>query len=441
MNINFRQILRYTIPSVLSMLVVALYVVVDGIFIGNRLGPQGLAAVNIALPFTMISAAVSSMVTIGGATICSIRLGRGDKRGAQDAFLVSALLAVLFGAVFTVAGAGFPGVIARLSGATDAILAMTIDYLRYFSLFQVFSILATLASCFVRIDGKPTLGFAGMIVGAITNIVLDWVFIYPLGMGVRGAAIASGLGQLVSLLLMAGHFLRKKGDLYLRRFKPDLALAGKVLRRGIPELATGMGLPVTTLCYNYVIIAHLGETGLAAYSVLSYIFSLVAAVFTGVSQGVQPLIGKAFGMQDKRQERYIFRTASLLNVGFSGLVYAALVLFGRVIISLFTSDPALIAIAADAVVVYGLSFVLAAINVMYTMLFQSTKQTFRASLISIMRGIVLSAACVFLVPRLFGAQAIWWAVVVTEALTLGIVIWCRLGVEQAPGTQRVATRA
>lgn len=441
MQLNFRQILKYTIPSVISMLVISLYVVVDGIFIGNSVGANGLAAVNIALPFSLISSAIASMVAMGGSSICAIRLGRGDKQGAQDAFLTSVTIAVVFGVIFTIAGVCFPRQIARLSGATDAILDMTTDYLLFFVVFQLPGMLGTLASSYVRIDGRPNLAFAAMVAGAVTNVFLDGLFIFPLGMGVRGAAIASGLGQALSLVLMLGHFLRKKGDLYLRPFNLDPSLVGKVLRRGIPELATGMGLPITTLCYNYVIVAYLGEMGLAAYSVLSYIFSLVTAVFTGVSQGVQPLIGRAFGMQDKKQGRYVFRTASSLNLGFSAIVYLALILFGKAIISLFNSDATLIEIASNAVVVYGFSSVLAAVNVMYTMLFQSTKQTFRASVISISRGLILSSLFIFLFPRLFGGQAIWWAIIATEAITLVISLWFKRQSEKAHAGPSNASKA
>lgn len=427
MDKRLKETLRYAMPSIISMLVTSLYIVVDGIFIGNGVGENALAAVNIALPFTMASQAVSSMVTMGGSTICAIRLGRGDSEGAGNAFLTSASISAIFGILFTIVGAIFPRGIAQLSGASDVLLQDAADYIRCFSFFQVFMSLSMLTSSFVRIDGRPYLAFAGMIAGAVSNIFLDWLFVFPLGLGVKGAAIASGIGQILSLLILVTHFMRRKGELRVRKFKFTKDLAGKVFRRGIPEFVTGLGMPVTTLCYNYVIIGFLGEMGVAAYSVVSYIFSIMAAIFIGVSQGIQPLIGRSFGQKNKEDERYFYRTGIVMNLCFSVTAYLALAFGGRTIISLFGSDETMLGIATGALRIYGVSFIFASLNIMYVMLFQSTKQTMRASIVSVSRGLVLSTAFILLFPRLFGPASIWYAIIATEVVTLIIALWLKRG--------------
>lgn len=150
-----------------------------------------------------------------------------------------------------------------------------------------------------------------MIAGAVSNVILDWVFIFPLQMGIKGAAIASGLGQLISLLVLSVHFIRKHGKLQFKKTRLSLSLIGKIVKRGLPELVTQMSQPVTILCYNLVVINTLGEIGVSAFSVICYLLTLILGVFMGVSQGVQPLISRSFGEKDVVSEKYYFRAALL----------------------------------------------------------------------------------------------------------------------------------
>lgn len=417
MNRN-KEILHYVVPSVAAMLVTFLYVVVDGIFVGRGVGANALAAVNIAVPFTELMSAAASMLTIGGATVFAIRLGRGEKEKANDAFLVSAALVLGMAVIITVIGVFLPEQVAKLSGASPVLMAPTAEYIRYYCAFTVFFTMTICLSNFVRNDGRPGLAFWGMVAGALANVFLDWLFVFPLAMGIKGAAIASGLGQILSFGILCSHFALKRGALRVKRFRLTGALAAKVLGRGLPELITQLCQPLTILCYNYVVIRAMGETGVAAFSVICYLLTLITGVFLGVSQGLQPLIGRSFGTGDKAGEHYFLRAGLIINVGLSALVYGVLFLFGRPIIGIFNTDPALISIAYEAMGTYGFSFILGSVNIILTTYFFSTKRTKQAMAIAVSRGLLFNTLFIFSVPALLGTGAIWYSMVLAELVTV-----------------------
>lgn len=427
MNTRRKKFFKYVVPSVGAMVVMALYIVVDGIFVGRGVGESALASVNIAIPFTTFIIAVAMMITMGGAAVTSIRMGRGDQAQANESFVTSGFMVLTFSIVVSAIGIIFPGGIARLAGASAMLETGTAIYIRYFSMFAVFACMSMAMSAFVRNDGNPNLALWGMIAGAVSNVILDWVFIFPLQMGIKGAAIASGLGQLISLLVLSVHFIRRHGKLRFRKTRLSLSLIGKIVKRGLPELITQMSQPVTILCYNLVVINTLGEIGVSAFSVICYLLTLILGVFMGVSQGVQPLISRSFGEKDVVSEKYYFRAGVIANVGLSVAVYLVLMFFGKSIIAIFNPNTQLISIAHEAAKMYGLSFVLAAANIICVTYFLSTKRTRQALIISASRSVGFNIILIPLIPHLLGASAIWYGIVAAELITMmiaaGIVLW------------------
>lgn len=434
MKARRKEFSKYVVPSVVAALVMALYIVVDGIFVGRGVGEGALASVNIAIPFTTFIIAVAMMITMGGAAITSIRMGRGDQTQANESFVTSGFMVLTFSVVVAALGIIFPNGIAKLAGATPILETGTAVYIRYFSMFAVFACMSMAMSAFVRNDGNPNLALWGMIAGAVSNVILDWVFIFPLQMGIKGAAIASGLGQLISLIVLSTHFIRRHGKLRIRKTKLSLSLIGKIVKRGLPELVTQMSQPVTILCYNIVVINTLGEIGVSAFSVICYLLTLILGVFMGVSQGVQPLISRSFGEKDQAGERYYFRAGVITNVGLSVAVYLVLMFFGESIIAIFNANTQLISIAHEAAQMYGLSFVLAAVNIICVTYFLSTKRTRQALVISVSRSVVFNVLLIPLLPHLFGASTIWYGIVAAELITMiiagGIVLWHRMSLNK-----------
>ena len=279
------RLAQYIFPSAGGLCVTYLYNIVDGIFVGQGVGHQALAAVNITVPFITTLVAISSLFAMGGSTVIAIRLGRGDKKGANNAFMCAFVMTLLLSVILLLVGTIFPRQIAQLCGSSEAILPLAVKYLFYYTAFSIPFLLSNCLSVFVRNDGAPGLAFWGMCAGAAANIFLDWLFIFPLQMGIKGAAIASGLGQLLSFLLLIGHFVRKKGDLHIERFENSAALIGKICKRGVPECVSQLNTPVTALCYNWALMNTLGDMGVSTFSILSFIYSLANAILPAAALG------------------------------------------------------------------------------------------------------------------------------------------------------------
>ena len=421
MNAKARSLLGNIFPALGGLFVTYLYNVVDGIFVGQGVGSAALGAVNIAVPFITFVVALTAMFPMGGATVVAIRMGRDDKKGANNAFMTAFSLTIIMSALLMIVGMTFCGQIVDLSGAgglSGEMRNMSAQYLFYYSAFSVPMLMGTCLCVFVRNDGSPALSFIGMCAGAATNIFLDWLFIYPLQMGIIGAAVASGLGQVLTVIILLTHFLRKKGDLRICAFKFSGALAAKVCKRGVPEAVTQLTTPVTALCYNLMLARLVGDIGVSTFSVLSFIYSLANAVLSGVAQGLQPLWGQCYGRKDTAELKWFFRSGLIINAMLSVLIYVVLFLFDAPVIRIFNSDTELISAASAALPLFALSFIPMSLNLVYTAYFFSTKRTGEADILAISRGIVLKAAMVFILPTIFGTNAIWTAPFVTEIITL-----------------------
>lgn len=414
MNSQLKNVLRYVFPSVGSMLVAYLYIVVDGIFVGQGVGSNALAAVNLGSPSITFIAAVMGMLTTGGAAVAAIRLGRGDNDGANNAFMTGLTMVTVLSAIVVVVFGFCSESIARASGANKTLLAMTTDYIRYYNIFSPLCALAAFFSVFVRNDGNPRLSFWGMIAGGVANTFLDWLFVFPLQMGVRGAAIASGLGQGIALLILCTHFIQKRGVLRIRRFSLSGALVSKVIKRGLPDFVTRMGTPVNNFCCNLVVLRLAGEQGLSAFAIVGYISTLATGFFVGVSGGIQPLIGRGFGENGREGTAYFYRAGMILNVSLSALLYLTLFFFGDKITLLFNSDQALVSQAYDYIRLYGLSLVIGSINIILLTYFMSTKKTRTAIVLAALRGLVLNTALIFTMPVLLGMNGLWLALFFVE---------------------------
>ncbi len=415
-----KTICSYVLPSVASLLVTFMYIVVDSIFVGRGVGADALAAVNLALPFAALVTSAADLVAMGCASIAAIRLGRQDTRGAGEAASTGLVITLALATGICAIGMFVPGGIATVSGASARLVAPTSEYIFYYAAFAIFVVVGIFLNALVRNDGRPGLAFWGMIAGAAANIFLDWLFIFPFQMGIKGAAIASGIGQILTVCILLSHFVRATGRLRLGMSLVVRGLAGKICLRGIPEFITQISQPVTVLCFNFMVMRQLGEIGVSAYAVICNLTSLMFAVQTGVAAGMQSLFGRSYGEKNKSMVRYFYKAGIVLNLGAAVLLYSVLTLGGTSIIGLFHADAELAAIAADGLALYGLAFVLASVNITVTAFFLSTKRTGWAMLVAMARGCFLNIACIILLPLLLGGSALWASLLVVEILTIGL---------------------
>ena len=315
-----RDFARYTVLSVLGTLGVSCYILADTFFVSKGLGTNGLTALNLAIPIYNFIHGSGLMLGMGGATKFSIYKSQGRSRDIDCIYTNTLYLAALLSALFFLTGLLFSGQLSLLLGADGTVFAMTETYLRWLLLFAPAFILNDVFLCYVRNDGSPQLAMVAMLIGSFANIVLDYVFIFPFRMGIFGAIFATGLSPIISIAVMSPHWLRKRHSFHLTKVKPDAAVMGQTVSLGFPSLIAQLSSGIVMITFNALILGITGNTGVAAYGVVANISLVVVAVYTGISQGMQPLVSSAYGRGNRQQMGEVFRYALGTTLADSGLV-------------------------------------------------------------------------------------------------------------------------
>ena len=412
-----KLILKYVLPTILSQCAFFLFTIIDGIFVGHGVGPDGLGAVNLAQPLVMVIGAAFMLTTIGGVTITAIRIGRKDYEGANQAFMHAIVSTLVVAAFFTLVGTLFTRQLAVLLGAEGDYVKMVCDYLFWYTAFTIPSALSATLQGFGRNDGAPVFVMVSTIASTALNIFLDWLFVFPLQMGIAGAAIATGISQTVGLAIVIIHFLIKRGHLHFARFKPNGKLLKKVFKRGFPEMLSQLATPITVFCMNLVIIRFLPNGGINAYSVISYIVSFAYAVFIGVSEGMQPLFGQSYGDKNADGLRYFKRWGMIVSFIGSAVVYVVIMLLGRPICQMFGADTAATELAITAIPQYCWAFLFASLNTVLSAYLYSTKRTKESVAVNVLRGLIFTPLCVVALSFLTNGALLWFTVGIAEAIT------------------------
>ena len=276
-----REFARYTSLNVLGMLALSCYILADTFFVSLGLGADGLAALNLAIPIYSFINGSGLMIGMGGGTRYSILRSQGNRQEADQTFTQALYLAGAFSLLFMATGALFAGDIVRLFGGTGQVFTMSRTYLRVILLFSPAFLMNNVLLCFVRNDGAPQLAMTAMIVGSLSNVVLDWVFIFPLGMGILGAVLATGWAPILSMAILSAHFWRKHNQFRPVPCKPQGRLLGRILSSGAPSLITEVSSGIVMIVFNTLILSLEGNIGVAAYGVIANLSLVVIAMFTG----------------------------------------------------------------------------------------------------------------------------------------------------------------
>lgn len=423
MDERAKKLMKYVVPTMLGSISFFLFTIVDGIFVGQGVGTNALGAVNLVMPFVMVVNALFQLTTIGGVAIIAVRLGRGDREGANNAFMHAVAGTVVISLLLMFAGTCLTGPLCRLMGASDTFYELTKEYLFWYSMFIIPSGLSTALQGFCRNDGSPGLVSVATIVGTVVNIVGDWLLIFPIPMGVAGAAIATGFSQIVTCLIVLIHFAKKKGVLRFCRFRLEGALLQKIATRGLPACIAQFANPVTTLWANKVLAEQIGDIGVNAYSIISYVATFSMGVFFGVSDGLQPLFGQSYGSKNEKALKYYFRAGTVISFVGSIVINALLLVFGGPVCALFGADQATLDFTVRVMPLYSWGFVMVGVTTNISSYLYSTKRSHEADVISILRSFVFNTIIILLLPRLFGGDIVWHTFGIAEAIVLIIAAW------------------
>lgn len=411
------QFLKYAVPSALALCISSLYTVIDGIFVGQGVGDSALAAVSIVLPFIVIIFGIANMLAVGGGAIVSKNIGADKIDKAVNVFRQVCKLLLIISGIISIGCTLFTEQIVTLLGATDKLRPLAIEYLKYYGVFCIPNLIGIVLNSFVRNDGRPKLAMISTITGAIINVVLDYVFIFPLNMGLKGAAIATGLGQLVTVAILLPHFLKKVGYLSFKNVSLDKATIKEILSIGFPSFFGQASLSIIVFLHNIFLVNLIGELGISIYSIINYVTNNIYMILLGLTFGAQPLLSFNFGQKNKKNMLGIYKINCISSLIVSITASIMCYLFGKQIVGIFTTDPQIISIGCTALKISSLSYIIAGINLNTVVYFQAIEMPTYSNLICLFRSVIFLPTCLIILSKIFGLNGIWISVLVSEAVT------------------------
>ncbi len=414
-----KEFFRFALPSTVSMLVFSSYTIVDGIFVAHGVGAAALAAVDIAMPFVNFMFALAIMLAVGTSTLCAIRIGEGKKEEANRVFSQNIFVVIAIAIVFTVLVNIFIDDIAVFLGSTAETHAYVTEYLRILSYFSVCFMTSYCFEVLVKTGGHPSVSIIGVGACALSNVVLDYVFIFIFNWGVMGAAVATGIAQTISLIIFASHFIRGRSNIRFKLAKPFLGIYKRIIPLGFSDFISEIALGLTIFIYNKALLEYVGNTGIIAYAVVMYISTLAMTLIQGVTQGMQPLVSISLGRDDVPACRAYRRFALMSAVAAAAVVVSLCLLFPEGIASLVLGKAgAEVGYTGESITKYVWAFLPAALNVVLIGYFTATARPRAAFAFSVLRGMVLSAVAVFTLAAIFGGDGIWFGALTSETACL-----------------------
>lgn len=423
-HFTYKKLIRFVLPSIFMMIVTSIYSVVDGLFISNFVGKTPFAAINLIIPFTMVLGGMGFMFGTGGTAIVSRIVGEGDRERANRVFSMIIISSVLVGAVLIALGEIYMRPVAILLGASDDMLEYCVVYGRIIVAFTPMFMLQNIFQSFLAAAEKPKLGLIVTTVAGCTNIVLDALFIAIFKWGVVGAAIATGIGQLLGGVIPLLYFLGKNDSLLrLTKTKLELRPILRACGNGSSELLTNIASSLVGMLYNFQLMKYLGEDGVSAFGVLMYVQFIFIAIEIGYSIGSAPIVGYNFGAKNQKELENIYKK-SIISMSTTGAVLFALAeLLAIPLAKLFVGyDEHLFNLTIHAFRIFSFAFITSGINIFSSGFFTALNNGLVSAIISFMRSIVFQVIFIFLLPFIFGVDGIWLAVLATEICAFAVSV-------------------
>ncbi len=423
-SFTFPSLIRFTLPTMVMMVVFSLYTIVDGVFVSRFVGTNALSGINIVFPAVSLTYAIAIMLATGGSAIIAKKLGEGDSLGARQDFSMFTLIAVITGVVLAVIGLLFLEPIVRMLGATDLLMGYCMDYLRILLFFFPMSMLQLVYQAFFVTEGKPNIGLGLTIGSGAANILLDYLFIVPMGMGIAGAAWGTAIGQSIPAVAGTLYFMRKKANLRFTRPKFSWRTLGLGCFNGSSEMVTNLSGSITTLLFNLAMIHFAGEDGVAAMSIVLYAQFLFIALYFGFSQGVAPVISYHYGSQNPGEIKKLFRYSMIFVCTTSVAVMALAIFSAPYITSVFAPrDSAVYNMTVHGFLLFSVSFLLSGVNIFASAFFTALSNGKLSALISFLRTFVFIVAGIMLLPFVLGLDGVWLSIPFAEGACLVLSVF------------------
>ena len=427
-----RLLLQFSIPAIVGMTAQALYNLIDRVFVGQALGPSGIAGTTVAFPFMLIILAFGMLIGFGATALISIRLGEQKKDEAEKVLGNATVLLVATSVLITAVGLLFLDDILVLFGASETVLPYARAYLRIIVLGTVFQMVSFGLNATIRGEGNPKIAMLSMLISVVLNAIVAPVFIFGLSWGMQGAALATVISQAVTAVWVLVYFLggRSVLRLHARQLRVDGRLCRDILVLGSPPFAMQMAASVMQSILNHQLRLHGGDLAISVMGILYVVFMMIAMPIFGINQGAQPIIGYNYGARRFDRVRRTLVTAILAATGLTLFGFAVTMLFPAQVIWLFSpNDDALLALGTHAMRISFLMLPLIGFQVVSASYFQAVSKPGQAMLLMLSRQLLLLIPAVLVLPQFFGLDGVWAAMPTADlgaCVATSVCLWLEL---------------
>lgn len=432
MNINlsehftYKKLIKFTLPTIIMMIFTSIYGVVDGIFVSNVVGSSAFASINLIMPAIMIIGTIGFMIGTGGSAIISKTLGEGDNKEANKQFSMLIYLEIILGIIFTIIALLVLEPVAKLLGANQDMMNDCLTYGRILLVGMTAFILQNSFQSFMVVAEKPNFGLGISIISGLTNMILDFLFIYVFRWGVAGAAVATIASQFVGAIIPMVYFARKNDTkLKLGKTKFELSTIIKTCTNGSSEMVTNLSMSLVNILFNMQLMKFAGANGVSAYGIIMYVGFLFTGTYMGYSVGTAPIIGYHYGANNTDElKNLLSKSIKLLGIIAIIMTFLAEVL-AKPLASIFVSyDKELLEMTINAIRLYSLSYIISWFNIFASSFFTALNNGFISALISFLRTLVFQIIMIFILPAIWELNGIWLSVVIAEILSILVSIIC-----------------
>ncbi|MDE5939080.1 MAG: MATE family efflux transporter [Lachnospiraceae bacterium] len=422
-DFDIKSLLKFAFPAIIMMLLMGLYTIVDTIFVARFAGTNALSALNIVCPVINLIVGLGTMLATGGSAIIARKMGAGETVRASQDFTLIIGAGALLGAAIAVLGAVFIDSIIWGLGASRILFPYCREYLFLLLLFTPASMMQVLFQNLVVTAGRPGIGMALGVSAGAANILLDYIFMFPLQMGIKGAALGTGIGYLIPTVAGILFFKAGNGSLHFRKPVMDISVLAGSCTNGFSEMVSQGASAVTTFLFNRIMMKLLGEDGVAAITIIIYTQFLLTALYIGFSMGVAPVISYNYGKQDNARLKKIFSVCMRFILLVSIVIFGMAYIFGSPLVSFFAKKgTSVYEIARKGFLIFPFSFLFCGLNIFTSATFTALSNGKLSAVLSFLRTFGLILVFLLILPEFMGVAGVWLAVPIAELLTMVVAL-------------------
>ena len=415
------EFFKYVLQNVAGMIGVSLYILADTYFISASAGADGITVLNLALPVYGVIYAIGAMISVGTATRFTIKRAQGQEE-AEYYFTHALFWDLVFSIPLMMLGIFAPELVIKVMGGDPMIMRLGKDYFRIFLIGAPAFMMNSVFTSFARNDHAPTIAMTASLIGSLFNIVFDYILMFPMGMGMKGAALATMISPMITMAGCCVHYFGKKSTVKFRWRKPSVGLLVSCCQLGVSGFVGEMSSAVTTTIFNMLLLGIVGNIGVAAYGIVANLSLVAMAIFNGVAQGTQPLLSRCFGYGDQKGVRQILVWGIGVILAVEMVLVAGAWGFTDAFVAIFNSEgnETLRFYAFDALRLYFLGYLAAGLNTMLATYFSATEKAVPAFVASLLRGAIAISVCAIVMAAVWGINGVWLSFLAAEVITLAV---------------------